>query len=191
MCEGRAALFAVALLSGTPATGSPEWRLSVTLYQLPTCHRHPDASPLFVCLLTAPISASHPLPSPPRVASLLPSLPRLHFSTPSYIPWLQLAFLNTLLLSVPFSPHLTPYPCFPFLVLVLQLDCVCVCARVRNGVCVCVCMRPRSQWTIALRGWARLWSVGGRSARVPFSIRTKHACGAGRHQLEMQSGPLS
>ena len=28
-------------------------------------------------------------------------------------------------------------------------------------------------------------------ARVPFSIRTKHACGASRHQLEMQSGPLS
>lgn len=32
---------------------------------------------------------------------------------------------------------------------------------------------------------------GGGCARVPFSIRTKHACGAHRHQLEMQSAPLS
>lgn len=111
------------------------------------------------------LSAADMLPTPRCFTSLcvlshcshscLPPCLRLHFSTPSYIPWLQLAFLNTLPLSVPFSPHLTPYPCFPFLVLVLQLDCVSVRARVRAQRCVCACA------TIAQLGWARLWSGGG------------------------------
>lgn len=146
MCDGRAALFAVALVSGTPATGSPEWRLSVTLYQLPTRQCFTSLCELphcsHLCLLSLPPSLP---PSRPRVASLLlslPSCPCLHFSTPSYILWLQLAFLNTLLLSAPFSPHLTPHPCFPSLVLVLQLDCVWVHARVQTPECVQVPMLP-------------------------------------------------
>lgn len=71
------------------------------------------------------------------------------------------------------SPHLTSYPSFSFLFPVSWLDSIGVCALA-------------SQWTITLRGGDE-----GGNERVPFSIRTKHACGASRHQLEMQSGPLS
>lgn len=136
-----------------------------------------------LCLPSPPTS-----PSPPRVASapsLAPSLPgpRLHFST---------SFLHTLVAT---GPHLTPYPhCFTFLVLVLQLDCVCVHARTSERARGCVCVHaptlPVDNRTARV-GKIGEWRRGGRSARVPFSIRTKHACGAGRHQLEMQSGPLS
>lgn len=105
MCDGRATLFAVALVSGTPATGSPEWRLSVTLYQLPTRRCFTSLCVLPHCSHLCLLSLPPFLPSSPqRVASLLlslPSRPCLHFSTPSYIPWLQLAFLNTLLHSAP------------------------------------------------------------------------------------------
>lgn len=58
VCRGGAALFAVAHLTSTLATRSPEWRLSVTLYQLPTCHQHSPTSPL--CVLSL---CSHPASS--------------------------------------------------------------------------------------------------------------------------------
>lgn len=76
------------------------------------------------------------------------------------------------------SPHLTPYPSFSFLFPVSWLDSIGVCAPAPGGQS----RREGGRWRRGVEG--EMW-------RVPFSIRTKHACGASRHQLEMQSGPLS
>lgn len=133
----------MAHLTSTPATRSPEWRLSVTLYQLPTCHRHPLCfTPLCVLSLCSHLCLLFSL----RVASLLPLLPPcppslFSFPVSTLLPplrfsWFQIALFKTLLLlllSVPFSPHPTPYPCFSFLVLVSQLDSIGVCALAPSG----------------------------------------------------------
>lgn len=116
LCRGGTALFAVAHLTSTPATRSPEWRLSVTLYQLPHATNTPSASPLFVCVLTVPILP--PLLSEdcfsPFLAASLTLLPSVALSSRFYTPspsslasfcsnWLSLKLSSHILLSPPQS----------------------------------------------------------------------------------------
>lgn len=107
------------------------------------------------------------------------SFPCLHFFSASSSSSLMSFYSNWLSFKnspppISSSLHLTPYPSFSFLFPFSWLDSIGVCALAPSG-------QSRHE--------------GGRGegvvARVPFSIRTKHACGASRHQLEMQSGPLS
>lgn len=115
----RCALFAVAHLTSTLATRSPEWCLSVTLYQLPTCHRHPLCfTPLCVpspcshlalsSLWGLFLSFSCCLPDSPALCRFI--FPFLHsFSFVAHTFLFLLALFKTLL----------PYPSVPTAVLIL------------------------------------------------------------------------
>lgn len=126
-----AALFAVAHLTSTLATLSPEWCLSVTHYQLPTCHQQPLCFPtlcmlslysysyvLSCCLFSLRIVSVLFCSLSPSLTLLAPSLflsmstllppPPLH-PPPIYSNWFSLKNLLFLL----------PYPLLPTLLLIL------------------------------------------------------------------------
>lgn len=143
-----------------------------------TCHQHTLCfTPLCVLSLCSCYVLSRLLFSL-RVVSLLfcffscSPAPCLLFLTMSTVLVPPPVFLLQLTLFCSYPPlHLTPYSSISFLFPVSWLDSIGVCALTPSG--------------------QSHHEGGGRDARVPFSIRTKHACGASRRQLEMQSGPLS